>query len=170
MTVSDAMNRQLNEQIANELGSYYTYLAMSCELFDMGYKVLSKFFSRQAEEERGHAMKFLHYLQEVGSPVRLAALPAPKTSFGSPLAIAQGALDQEQIVTRQIHELVALAEKDRDYPTQSFLTWFVDEQVEEVRSMRDLVQLIQRAGDQHLLFAEHRVAQMMAEAAEEDDD
>lgn len=163
MNLSDTANQKLNEQIANELGSYYLYLAMSCELHDMGYKVLAAFFGRQAEEEREHAMKFLKYLQEVGSPVRLAAISSPKHDFGSPAKIVQAALDNELLVTRQIHELAALADRERDYPTRSFLTWFVDEQVEEVSSMRDLQQLMERAGEQHILLVEARVARQMEE-------
>jgi len=63
-------------------------------------------------------------------------------------------------VTDQIHALVALAEKDKDYATQSFLRWFVDEQVEEVESQRYLLDVAKMAGDR-LLQLEAAVSHLL---------
>jgi len=161
LQISNAVNQRINQQIVNELGSYYLYLAMSCELHDMGYQVFASFYARQAEEERGHAMKFLRYLQERASTVRLGGIPEPRASHGSPRAIAEAALQQELLVTSQIHEIVSLSEQEKDYATNNFLQWFVDEQVEEVDTARKILQLITLAGDANLLLAESRVAELM---------
>ncbi len=144
--ISSAMNRQLNDQIDSELLACQAYLAMACVLDGMALKGLAARFRKQSEEERGHAMKILDYVLEVGATVTLGALPAPKAKFASVVAIAEAALAHEEKVTQQINDLVALAEKEKDYATRSFLQWFVDEQVEEIASATHFLQLAKMAG------------------------
>jgi bacterioferritin B len=61
-------------------------------------------------------------------------------------------------VTRQINNLVGLAKAESDYTTDSFLQWFVNEQLEEVSSMQDLLSIVQRAGEGNLLRVEEYLA------------
>ena len=63
-----------------------------------------------------------------------------------------------------INDLVTLADSEKDYATRSFLNWFVDEQVEEVSSMTDLLNLVELA-DGNMLQVEARVRHQMAAAA-----
>jgi ferritin len=42
---------------------------------------------------------------------------------------------------------VKLAREDGDYPTDSFLQWFVDEQVEEEEVVDELIQKLKMIGD-----------------------
>jgi len=156
MALTDGIVEQLNEQISAEFGAAHSYLAMSCALDDMGLKVLSQFFLRQSEEEREHALKIIHYMQEVGAPIRLEEIAKPKADYDGVAEIAQAGLKSEEHVTRMIHDLVERAEKEKDYPTRSFLTWFIDEQVEEVATMTDLVDAVKLAGP-NLLQLEARV-------------
>jgi ferritin len=153
--ISDAMVNKLNDQIANELGASHSYLAMACTFETMGLVILSKRFMQQSDEERDHALKILHYIQEVGGNVKLKQIAVPKADYKQPIDIIRAALDSELTVTKQINALMALADKEKDYATRSFLQWFVDEQVEEVSSMRDLLQLTERAKD--ILWVENRV-------------
>ena len=159
--ISAAMNAKLNEQVTNELAASHSYLAMSCAFDELGLKVLSKRFFAQADEERDHALKLVKYIQEVGGTVTLDAVPKPKAKYGSPLAILKAALDAELNVTQQVNELVGLADKEKDYASRSFLQWFVDEQVEEVASMRHLVQLAELAKD--MFQVENRLRHEMME-------
>jgi ferritin len=46
------------------------------------------------------------------------------------------------------------AVKDSDYLAQSFLQWFIDEQLEEVVKMDRLLSVIRQAGDKNLLMVE----------------
>ncbi len=156
MALSDTMVKQLNGQVAAEFAASQAYLAMSCELHDMGLKVVSSFFAKQAEEERAHALKIIKYLQDVGGAARLEAVDRPRVDYGDVGAIAEAALQSELHVTKLVHNLVQLAEKDEDYATRSFLNWFVDEQVEEVASMTDLVRMVKLAGS-NLLELESRI-------------
>jgi len=156
MMISTAMAAKLNEQVTMEFGASHKYLAMASVFDQMGLKVLCKRFLQQTDEERGHAMKIVNYLREVGAPVQLAAVPQPKADYKTVVEIVQAALDSEWAVTRSINDIVTLAEQEKDHATRSFLEWFVDEQVEEVSSMSDLLNLVKLAGP-NVLQVEARV-------------
>jgi ferritin len=164
MLIPQTVVDKLNEQIANEFHAAHNYLAMACRFDGLGLKVLAQWFFRQGEEERDHGKKIMRYLLEVGAEVKLQSITEPAGDLSSPITIVQTALDQEVAVTRQIHDLVALAEQHKDYATRSFLSWFIDEQVEEVASMTELLQMLKLAGNQHLLQVEARVAKMLIAA------
>jgi ferritin len=168
MSISQAMNAKLNDQITSELSASQKYLAMACVFESMGLKVLARRFRQQSEEERGHALKIVDYMVDVGARVSLQAVPQPPGDYPTALAALEAAVESELTVTRQINELVALAEKENDYATRSFLQWFVDEQVEEVSTTTHLVQLARMAGS-NLLQLEAAVLQLMEEEKEDDD-
>jgi ferritin len=139
MMISEKMNEQLNEQVTAEFAASHRYLAMACAFERMGLKALKARFLKQCDEERVHAMKIVRFIEDVGGTVTLDAIPQPTGSFEDVVAIAQDAVDGELEITRRIHDLVALAEREKDYSTRSFLQWFVDEQVEEVSTMTDVL-------------------------------
>jgi ferritin len=146
MPLSKAMNTKLNEQITSELYSSQVYLAMACMFEDMGLKMLAKLYRKQTEEERAHGLKILDYISSIEGKVHLVAIPEPPAKYTSVLAAIEAALAHERKVTAQINDLVALAEKEKDYATRSFLNWFVDEQVEEVESQLHLAQISKMIG------------------------
>ncbi len=162
MMISKAMNTSLNRQIANEMNASHKYLAMAYCFEDMGLKIFARRFNQQADEERGHALKIARFIQDVGGSVVFEGLDKPKSDYKSAKQIVQAAVDSELTVTGQINDLVAQAEKEKDYATRSFLQWFVDEQVEEVSSMTELLKLVTMAGEQYLFQLEGRLMAMMS--------
>jgi ferritin len=70
-------------------------------------------------------------------------------------------------VTSQIYELVDTAMGDKNYIALRFLDWFVTEQLEEVRLMDELLQIIDRAGEDRLLQVEDYLARENLVPAEE---
>ena len=161
MAISKTMNNKLNQQITSEFYSSQLYLQMACMCRAMSLDRVATFFRAQTEEERAHALKILDYVLEVGGTVKLAQIPAPRTTWPSVLAALKEALKHEQTVTAQIHALVAQAEKDKDYPTRSFLNWYVDEQVAEQASFGQLVDVATMAG-KNLLQLESYVGHLLA--------
>jgi ferritin len=65
---------------------------------------------------------------------------APPTDWNSPQAVFEETLKHEQHVTSRINDLVDLAQELKDHATNSFLQWFVDEQVEEEESVDEVLQ------------------------------
>lgn len=157
MMISKDMVAGLNGQIANEMSASHKYLAMAYCFEGMGLKVFARRFMEQAEEERGHALKIAKYILDVGGKVALDAVDKPRGDYKNAREIIQGAVDSELTVTRQINDLMAQAEKEKDYATRSFLKWFVDEQVEEVSTMSELLQWVTLAGEQNVFQVESRL-------------
>src|SRR5262249_46879642 len=116
--------------------------------------LLAKLFFDQAEEERQHAMKFVKYVLDTGGELHIPQTPAPVPGFTSSEAAVKAALDWEREVTAQITKLMDLAAKQNDYLAQSFLQWFVDEQLEEIVKMERLHDVIKQAGEKNLLMVE----------------
>ena len=154
MQISKAMSDLMNAQIGNELGASNQYLQIAAYFEGQALKKLAKLFEKQAEEERQHAMKFFHYLGEVGAPITIAAIPAPKYEIGTAEKAFEMAVAWEKEVTAQVYAMVELAIKEKDHASNNFLQWFVAEQVEEVSSMENYLAVVQRAGEKNLLMLE----------------
>jgi bacterioferritin B len=154
MLASDKLIQAFNEQIGNEMGASMQYIALASYFDSETLPELAKFFYRQSEEERTHAMRFVKFINDVGGKVEIPALPAPKSDFASADEAVSKALEWEEEVTRQIYDLVEIARADRNYVGIRFLDWFVAEQLEEVTTMTDLLAVIRRAGPDRLLFVE----------------
>ena len=154
MLANDKLIQAFNQQIGNEMGASMQYIAIASYFDSETLPELAKFFYRQSEEERTHAMRFVKFIHDVGGKVQIPALPAPKADFGTADEAVSKALEWEEEVTRQIYDLVEIARADRNYVGIRFLDWFVEEQLEEVTSMNDLLAVIRRAGPDRLLFVE----------------
>lgn len=139
MAISKRMNDKINEQIQKELYSEYYYLAMQAYFASMNLDGFANFFRAQALEERDHAIKFFNYVLETGGEVKLLKIQEPQADFKSPLDVFEKAYEHEQYVTKSIYELVDAALEERDHATNSFLQWYVTEQVEEESSMDNIV-------------------------------
>ena len=137
-----------NDQIRNELQSAYLYLAMAADCDRQSLPGCATWLRSQWEEEIAHAMRFYNFIIDRDGTVELKALDAPKVSFGSPLAVFEGALENEREVTASINSLYELVQKERDYASQPLLDWFVTEQVEEEATVGQIVDDLRRVGDQ----------------------
>jgi ferritin len=94
----------------------------------------------QTQEEITHAMKIYEFIDERGGRITLKAIDGPETKWDSPLAVFEAVYEHERKVTGLINNLVDLAIEEKDHATNSFLQWFVNEQVEEEASADKLVQ------------------------------
>ena len=151
LLVSEALIDLLNQQIQNELKAASQYMAIAVYFESESLPALAGFFFRQADEEREHAMKFVHYLLDAGANPLIPGIPNLRNDFESAADAVQCALDGELEVTRQINNLVGESTKHNDYMTHTFLQWFVTEQLEEVSTMSTLLDTINHAGTQLLL-------------------
>lgn len=151
----------MNQQLNLEIQAFYTYLAMSDYFDSISLPGFSQWMFSQSQEEWTHAMKFRAFIQDRGGRVRLDRIKEPESEFGSVLEVFQQALANEQMVSRSISDIYALAEEEKDFASQAFLNWFVTEQVEEEKTMNDIIDWLRRIGDSpHGLFLlDERLAQ-----------
>lgn len=145
--ISKKMQDALNGQLNAELYSSYLYLSMGAYFESTNLKGFANWMRVQAQEELMHAMKFYDYVNERGGIVTLGKIEGPPAGWKSPLDVFTYTYKHEQKVTKLINDLVSLAISENDYATNSFLQWFIDEQVEEESSASDIVQKLKIIGD-----------------------
>lgn len=169
--ISPKMESALNKQVNAEFYSSYLYLSMAADFESKNLPGFANWMYVQAQEEWGHGMKIFSYINEQGGTVKLEAIKGPQTEWKSPLEIFEDSYKHEQYVTSLIHNLVTLANEEKDYATQIFLQWFVTEQIEEEASASDIVGKLKMIGDApHGLFMiDRELAQRQAEAEEDEE-
>jgi ferritin len=138
---------QLNEQIGHEFAAHQQYLAVAVHYDDLTMPQMAGFFYRQALEERGHAMMMIQYLLDQGAKVAIPGVSAPVVDFADVVAPVSLALEQEKRVTDQINQLTKIAREEADFASDQFMQWFIKEQVEEVSTMGDLLNVVSRSRD-----------------------
>jgi len=156
----------INAQVVEEFSASLQYIAIAFYFESETLPELAKFFHLQAQEEHEHAMKLLNYLSEAGAQTIVPATHQSKNLFESAEEAVALALSQEITVTDQINALVDLAIQENDHLTRQFLQWFVTEQLEEVSSMSDLLNIVRRAKS-NLLWVEDYLARNPHEMARE---
>lgn len=147
--LSKAMEKALNEQINAELWSAYLYLSMSADFASKGLAGMANWMFIQFKEEQDHGIKMFNYVVSRGGKPDLKPIEAVKTSWATAEEAFADVLSHEGKVTSMIHKLVGMATAEGDFATQSFMQWFVDEQVEEednARKILDALKLIQGNG------------------------
>ena len=144
------MLNALNEQINAEQYSAFLYLSMSAYLSEKGLPGFANWMYVQYQEELSHANKFFSYIIERGGKVEIKAIKQMPDTWDGIIDIYQATQEHEQMVTSLINDLMEIAIQEKDHATQSFLQWFVDEQVEEeanVQEILDTLKLINGQGN-----------------------
>jgi ferritin len=144
---SKTVEKALNDQINAELYSSYLYYSMSAWAAASDYPGMANWFKVQALEELFHVSKLFGYINDRGGRVKLGAIDAPPTDWESPTAAFSETLSHEQKVTGLINDLVNLAAAEKDRTTESFLQWYINEQIEEEATASELLGKIKLIGD-----------------------
>ncbi|MBN8586612.1 MAG: ferritin [Ignavibacteria bacterium] len=129
--LSGKLQSELNKQMNNEFFAEYEYLSMAAYFHSMNLDGIANYFHVQAQEEHFHAMKIFHFVLDKGGKVELQQIAQPDVTFKSPIEVFEKALAHEKKVTKSINDLMDDAIKENDHAVNSFLKWYVDEQVEE---------------------------------------
>jgi ferritin len=169
MKLSNKLEKALNDQINLEFCSAYAYLGMAAYFDQTAFTGFGKWMQLQSSEELGHANRFFKYVVERGGKVTLQAIPEPKCDYKSPLEAFKASLGHEQKVSAAICAIYELASMEKDYATLSFLKWFLDEQVEEEKSVCEVIAKLELVGDNRngLFQIDHQAAKR-AEEEEKD--
>lgn len=145
--ISKKLQDAINQQITYEFYSSYMYLSMSAYFQTGNLPGFANWMMIQSQEEHSHAMKFYKHIIERGGKVEFEAIDKPKADYRNPLDVMKKVLEHEQKVTGLINALYELAVKEKDYPGQIMLQWFIEEQVEEEKSAAEVIHLLKQIGD-----------------------
>lgn len=155
----------LNVQIDKESYSSHLYLAMASWAETEGFEGVSQWLYTQAEEERIHMLKFIHYVNERGGVAKIPAIKLPPAKFKNVTEVFAAVLKHERFITDSINEIVALCIKEKDYTTQNFMQWFVTEQIEEERNVRSLIDKLKLLGSQNMYMFDKDIMAIRAAAS-----
>lgn len=137
--LSKNLHEAVNAQINAELWSAYLYLSMSLDAEAKGLKGVANWFYIQYREEQDHARIFMNFLNSRDAKVELQPIAEVPTVWNSALDMFKDTLAHEQKVTALIQNLAAIAHDDADFASQNSLVWFINEQVEEEETARDMI-------------------------------
>jgi len=144
----------INLQINRELFSAYLYLDMAFYYNNLGLIGHANWFEIQAQEERDHALGFIHYLQHTGHRPILEAVEKPTIVYKDVREPLLEALKHEKFVTASIENILEVARLEKDHLSESFLQWYIKEQGEEEKNANDNILMHDfAAGDKAALLA-----------------
>ena len=162
------MLKALNEHLNVEYYSAYYYLSMSAHFHYTDLNGMGQWMRMQHQEELVHAGKFYDFINDRDGKVTLTQIETPPHEWDSPISVFEDALKHEQEVTQKIYKLVDLSLEIRDHATNTFLQWFVTEQVEEESTASEIIQQLKLVGDDgNGLFLLDRELGLRAPVAEE---
>jgi ferritin len=145
--LKERVSKVLSDQVNAEYYSAYLYLAMSAYADRIGYKGVANWLFVQAQEEMAHGTHIYRHILERGETPAFAEIKAPKTSFNGIKEVFEKVLTHERHVSELIGNIATIAMEERDHATYNFITWYVNEQVEEESSAEELVAKVNFIGD-----------------------
>lgn len=140
--ISDRLSALLVEQIGNELSAHQAYMGISIHFERQSLKRWAGVFRAQALEEAGHAEKIMAFLIDNEVAFDLPPLRGATSHYKSATEAVEAALGNEIRVSGQFDAMAAAARAEDDHRAFQFLQWFIDEQVEEERKIRSLLDLV----------------------------
>jgi ferritin len=153
----------LNEQVEKEAFSSALYLAMASWAEVKGMPGIAGWLYKQSDEERIHMLKFIRYINERGGQALIPALKQPKKDYTSVKKMFGEVLKHEQFISSSINDIVAVCIDAKDFTTQHWLQWFVNEQIEEEANATRILDKLNLLGDNNLYLFDRDIVSLRAE-------
>jgi ferritin len=141
--ISAQLAKLLVEQVGHELGAHQAYLGISLYFERLSLDRWARLFRAQSIEEAEHASKIMAFLVDNEVAFDLPPIGGAPTQYESASVAIRTGLNSELRVTDQFNAMAGAAQAAADHRTFQFLGWFIDEQVEEERTMRRLLDLVE---------------------------
>ncbi len=146
--MTDKIKNILDKQIQEEFYSAYLYLALASRLESLSFKGAANWMHIQAKEENDHALGLFRFLVERNEEPKLLAIAEPKIDGLNNLeSIFSASLRHEKHITSLISSIYELARTEKDYALESFIKWYIDEQVEEEANANEILDKLKLIGD-----------------------
>lgn len=145
--VSDKLEKKLNDLLNGELEAHHIYLQAAAWASDHKFEGAKTFLLVHAAEELTHMLKFFAFLDDLGAPISLKALPKPVVDAKTIKELFVRVQEEERKVSKNIFEVIDLARAEHSYETDQFLQWFAAEQHEEEKLCRQILDKIELIGE-----------------------
>ena len=140
----------LNAQIEKEGFSSNLYISMASWAETNGFGGIAQWLYAQAAEEHLHMMKFIHHINERGGKALIPAFAKPEAEFGNIKNLFVEVLKHEEYITESINDIVGVCMEEKDFSTYTWVQWFVTEQIEEVASVRTVIDKLNMLGESNM--------------------
>ncbi|WP_114782460.1 ferritin [Botryobacter ruber] len=147
-SLTEEIEKILNDQIKMEAESSALYLAMSSWCDRNGFDFSAGYFKKQSDEEREHMLRLFKYVSDMGGRAVSPSIANVPVEFDSFRGIFELALQQEIDVTNSFNRIADRCMKAKDYMTFSFVQWFLKEQIEEEYVARRALELFEMIGEE----------------------
>jgi ferritin len=146
-SLTEEIEKVLNEQIKMEAEASAMYLAMSAWCDRNGFDNSANYFKEQSDEERTHMLRLFKYVSDMGGRAVSPDITNTQTEYDTFRGVFEQALQQEIAVTQSFNRIADRCQKSKDYVTFSFLQWFLKEQIEEEYVARRALELFDVIGE-----------------------
>lgn len=145
---SAEMESELNKQMTREAEASQLYLSLASWAEVQGYPGIARFLYHHSDEERQHMLKFIAFINQRGGHCKITALGNPPEDPTTLHELFEKVLQQEISNSNEINKIVEIGFAEKDYPTNNFLQWFVQEQLEEEALATQLLDQMKIIGDE----------------------
>jgi ferritin len=139
MKLSTTLEEAFNAQITLEFQASLVYRQLAIELELMDLPGMAAWLRHQADEEIVHANKFIDHVADRDNHPVIGSTTAPAVPVTSVLEAFEAALAHEEKVSESIRNLYRISEREGDLDSRPLLNWFLEEQVEEEATVKEIV-------------------------------
>jgi ferritin len=140
----------LNDQVQKEGYSANLYLSMASWAEKNGFSGIARWMFAQSNEEQMHMLKFIEYINERGGHAIVPAFDQPPIEHGTVKEMFEAVMKHEQSITESINNIVAATIDLKDYTTNSWIQWFITEQIEEEASVSLILDKLNMLGSENM--------------------
>lgn len=157
----------INAQIEKEDYSSQLYLSMASWAENQGYAGVANWLYAQADEERMHTLKFIKYVNERDGEAQIPGIEKPPKEFGTLNEMFDEVLKHEKYISQSVNDIVGVCMDERDFTTHNWIQWFVQEQIEEEASVKEIIDKLRMVGDRNLYMFDRDIMGMRGAGAAE---
>lgn len=147
MSIDDKLKDALNNQVTAELSAAISYRQLSFIADGLGFAGMRDWLHIQSDEELRHAQLFADHLLDREVVPEIKQIKAPKISATSALEIFEAALKDEETISEMIRNLASIVDEVKDYDARPLIDSFLTEQIEEVSTVREILDRIRIVGE-----------------------
>jgi ferritin len=157
----------LNKQTAIEADASHAYLALAGWCEERNLPGIAEYFYTAAEDERGHFLEMVKYINTHQAPAVIHGVKQPRSSFVNLVEVFQYVWELEHTNTLNINNVADVCLKNKDFATYKFMEAFVMEQQQSETSVQELIHMIKTLGndDKSLYYINKNFKKMADKAA-----
>ncbi|HEX2395116.1 MAG TPA: ferritin [Bacteroidales bacterium] len=161
--INSKVEKALIEQIEKEGYSSSIYLSMASWAETKGLPGIAEWLYAQSDEERLHMLKLVKFVNERGGKALIPGFRQPGTDFVNVMSMFEEVLKHEQFISASINDVVAVCIAEKDYTTQHWLQWFVNEQIEEESNAMKILDKLELLGEGSLYLFDRDIMSLRQE-------